>query len=588
MNATIMASEFSFLRFVLNLIKMRPWHYAGGILCVIILDAVDMLPALIVKEVTDKVQKNPHELNVLHYALMLIGCYLLISALRMGWRFLLMIPSRTMEGELRHRAYHKILNADFAEASKLKSGDVVSTLSQDLTNIRMFMGPGILVMFDSMAYLIFIPVTLFYILGSGAFWVLLPFVLLAAVVLIVQNPLEKAYSAVSDILGDISQYVYEEAQGARFFRAEGLIELRRRKYEMILRTLLGKQLEIAKWELGLDGTLQTVIQSSYLTVLILAWQGHGVMAQGLGALTVSLQLLDKLLWPLMSVTYVMNLYQGAKSGAKRYYEIDRLNLKTQGNKKLQKNLDHIKLRNLSASSPDGKVLLKNIDLEIHAGEHIALVGAVGSGKTVLLQTLAGLWEKRHLNFDEFTYNSIAFTDLNRTSLWEQLSFIPQTPQIFGQSLAINVSPNSPLKHELLWNSLEKADLSSDVRNFPEGLRTLVGEKGMNLSGGQKQRTLIARSFHSGAKLYLWDDAISALDPATERKIISSLRNIDPKSILILATHRLSSLKNFDRIVVMEKGQIVRMGSYEDIKRDHALFATLLKDEEERLKEPQWS
>ncbi len=583
------ADSFSFLRFVRRLVLKRPWHYAGGILSVIVLDAVDMLPALIVKEITDKVQQAPEELPILKYVLILAGCYFLIALLRLSWRFLLMIPSRTMERELRQEAYEKILQGDFARASRLKIGDVVSTLSQDIGNIRMFMGPGILVLFDSIAYLVFIPATLFYILGWGALWVLLPFVGLTIAVMVVHRPLEKGYGAVSDTLGDLSQYVFEESQGARFFRTEGLIELRRKKYDLILQGLFGKQLGIAKWELGLDGTLQTVIQSSYLTVLVLAWQGHGPMAQGLGTLTVSLQLLDKLLWPLMSVGYLMNLFQQARAGARRFAIIDELPLKIQGTREIESPLREIFIERLSARTPEAKTLLHEIDLKLKAGEHIALVGAVGSGKSVLLQTLAGLWEPNSLSFSRFTFDDISYHELNRRSLWRQLSFIPQTPQIFSRSLAMNISPHHPLEPNALWAALEKADLSTDVTLFPEGLNTIVGEKGMNLSGGQKQRTLIARSFHSGARLYLWDDAISALDPATERRVIEALRKLDPGAILVLATHRLSSLKNFDRILVLEEGRITREGSFEDIKRDHALFASLLRNEKEsQVKEPTWT
>lgn len=584
-----MSVNFSFFRFIWKLVLQRPWHYAGGILSVIVLDAVDMIPSLLIKGVTDKAQKSPNELNMLHYAGALVACYLLISILRLGWRFLLIIPARTIECELRQKSFDKILTSDFVQASQLKTGDVVSTLSQDLNSIRMFMGPAILVSFDSLAYFIFIPTTLFYILGWGALWVLLPFTLLILSVLLVHKPLEEAFGSVSDTLGDLSQYVADESQGARFFRAEGLIEIRRRRYEILLKSLLGRQLDISRWELVLDGSLQLVIQTSYLTVLILAWQGHGPMAQGLGALTVSLQLLDKLVWPLMSVSYLMNLYQQARTGARRLHEIEKLPLKVQGPAQLSSPLTKIEINDLSTKSTEGKYLLQGINLTVHKGEHIALVGGVGSGKTVLLQTLAGLWENHYLNYSKFNYNEIAFNELNRVSLANQLSYIPQTPQIFSQSLGMNISPNYPLVPNTLWASLEKADLSSDIILFPEGLGTLIGEKGLNLSGGQKQRTLIARSFHSRAKLYLWDDAISALDPATEKKIISSLRTLDPEAILILATHRLSSLKNFDRIFVMEDGKVIHSGSFDDIKQNHALFASLLRDEKENLaKEGAWT
>lgn len=581
-----MNDKFFFLKFLKEVIAKRRWSYIGGIISVILLDAVDMLPALIVKHVTDSVQKNPQEFNVIPYSIAFVGCYILISLLRLAWRFLLMIPSRYIEQELRQTAYDKLLHSNFVKTSHLKTGDVVSTLSQDLSNIRMFMGPGILVFFDSLAYLIFIPATLFYILGTGALWVLLPFTLLVLILAIVHRPLEQGFNAISDQLGDLSQYVYEETQGVRFFRAEGLIQIRRKKYDLLLQSLLGRQLGVTKWELGLDGTLQLVLQTSYFVILVLAWQGEGAMAQGLGALSISIQLLDKLTWPLMSIGYLMNLYQQANTGAKRLETIRSLPDKKIGNEKIESKVESITLKNLNVFSLDGVNLLENINLDLKRGEHVALVGSVGSGKTVLLQTLAGLWETDQLQYEEFKIGQTHYQNLDRQSYHRIISFIPQTPQIFSRTLGMNISPVHPFHHDKLWNALDKADLSVDVKRFPEGLSTQIGEKGMNLSGGQKQRTLIARSFHSEANIYLWDDSISALDPATEKKIIQTLRQIDPEAILVLATHRLSSLRDFDRIVVMDKGSITKIGSFSDIRRDHALFASLIQDEKEVQKAEQ--
>ncbi len=579
-------NDFSFIKFLKDVIAKKRWSYIGGVISVIILDAVDMLPALIIKEITDNVQTNPQEFEVLPYSLALVGCYILISLLRLAWRFLIMIPSRYIEQDLRQKAYDKLLSSNFIQTSHLKTGDVVSTLSQDLSNIRMFMGPGILVFFDSLAYIVFIPATLFYILGTGALWVLLPFTLLVLVVAIVHRPFEKGFTEISEELGGLSQFVYEETQGVRFFRAEGLIQMRRHKYDILLKSLLGKQLNVSKWELGLDGTLQLVLQSSYFAVLVLAWQGHGPMAQGLGALTVAIQLLDKLTWPLMSIGYLMNLFQQARTGAKRLHAINSLHDKKMGHEKVSGEIKNIKINQLNVNSIDGVNLLSDINLEIRNGEHIALVGAVGSGKTVLLQTIAGLWEPDQLMYETFKIADVDYKNIDRRSYHKLISYIPQTPQIFSRTLGMNISPVRPFILEKLWRALEKADLSTDVERFPEGLSTQIGEKGMNLSGGQKQRTLIARSFHSEARLYLWDDSISALDPVTEQKIIKTLRHIDPNAILILATHRLSSLKNFDRIVVLDKGTITKIGTFDDIRRDHALFATLMQDEQEVLKSEQ--
>lgn len=572
----------TFLPFAWRFIKRRPWAYVCGIVAVVLVDGVQMLPPLIIRRITNEAQQDPKLVNITQYAFWLVGCYLAISFLRMAWRFSLMIPSRAVERELRQESFDRLLQSDYAQASRLKVGDVVSTLSQDIANIRTFMGPGILVFFDTLAYLTFVPITLFWIVGPNAFWVLLPFSALLIAVWTVHGPLETGHEAVSNRLGDLSQYVYEEAQGAKFFRAEGLIELRRHKYDLLVQGLFKRQLGNAKWELGLDGTLQLVIQASYLVVLGLAARGRTEAATNLGTVAVSLQLLDKLIWPLWATSYLMELYQSAAAGAKRLTPVDSLPLKAQGARELARPLESVRLEGLSLQSAQGTALLHEIDLVLRPGMRVALVGEVGSGKSVLLQTLAGLWEPGSIRARHFAYGDVPFSELDRHSLWRQLSYIPQTPQIFGRSLAQNISPHLPLVESHLQSALDAADLAQDVALFPEGLRTSIGEKGLNLSGGQKQRTLIARSFHSGASLYLWDDAISALDPQTERKVIQNLHRLSPQAILLLATHRLSALSEFDLILVLEQGRVVRRGTLREIKRDHSLFSTLVRIEQEAL------
>lgn len=574
----------SFPLFILSLMKRRPWHYVGGIVSVIILDAIDMAPALIVKHITNEVQHRPAELDVVKFALLLVAAYFGISILRLTWRFCLMLPSRTLEKELRDEAYQKLLHANYNQVAQLKIGDVISTLSQDVSNIRMFMGPGVLIFFDSLAYVFFIPATLFYILGTAAFYVLAPFVVLALVVYRVQKPIEEGYQDISHQLGDLSQYIYEDASGSRFFRAEGLLEIRRHRYQLLLSKLLGRQLGITKWELGLDATLQSVIQTSYLTVLTLAFMGHGEMSQGLGVLTVSIQLLDKLLWPLMSFSYLMNLFQQARAGATRYQDIMALTHKTTGNIALDSMVHRIVVQNLSARSLEGKTLLSGVHFEANKGEHIALIGKVGSGKSLMLQILAGMWEIDFLSFTELSFNGHSFHQLKRQSLWNQLSYMPQTPQIFNRSLAGNISPIQFIDPQQIQVSLERADLAQDVKSFEQGVNTMIGEKGMNLSGGQKSRTLIARSFHAQAGLYLWDDSMSALDSVTERKILENLRQLHHDAILISATHRLSSLKYFDRIALFHEGTIVACGQLSEIK-NHPIYLEMEALQEEK---PTWT
>jgi ATP-binding cassette, subfamily B, multidrug efflux pump len=239
----------------------------------------------------------------------------------------------------------------------------------------------------------------------------------------------------------------------------------------------------------------------------------------------------------------------------------------------------IKVKNLSARSLEEKTLLHQIDFEAHKGEHIALIGKVGSGKSLMLQILAGMWEVDFLSFSELSYNGHSFHELKRQSLWNQLSYMPQTPQIFNRTLAGNISPIQFLNPQNIDTSLSLADLKQDLEHFSHGIKTMIGEKGMNLSGGQKSRTLIARSFHAEAGIYLWDDSMSALDSATEKKILENLRALHHDAILISATHRLSSLKYFDRIAIFHEGTIVALGKFDEIQ-NHPLYTEMLFKQQE--------
>ena len=200
------------------------------------------------------------------------------------------------------------------------------------------------------------------------------------------------------------------------------------------------------------------------------------------------------------------------------------------------------------------------------------MGSVAEGKTSLLKVLSGVYDKYEISDSaKMSINEIPYFDLDLNSYRRRLSYVPQEPVIFNNTLAMNISPIDIPDEARVWEALDHACLLEDVQEMPEGLNTYLGEKGINLSGGQKQRIAIARSFYSRAEVYFWDDTISALDVKTEKHVIDSVFKINQKAILILATHRISALKNFDVIYVLKDGKIIEQGNYDDLMKNKKWF-----------------
>ena len=482
--------------------------------------------------------------------------------------------SRDVEREQRESLYGFLLARPFAFYERQRVGDLMSRLGDDVGTVRMATGPGLMSFLQALSIL---PVTLGLMLHTS--WqltlaVMLPFSLLALGIYVigrwshlVQQKLQLAFSA-------LSTYSHETISGERVVQAFGLEEARVAQFSALSRRHAMLSMK------------QTVLFSSYaplaalitgVSMLVLvAYGGRLVVrnALGLGDLVAFTGFLTLLSWPMMSLGWAANLFQRAKAGQDRLNELTRSPeppLPPAEMIELPSVPAAIRLEGVSHRFETGRGL-GPLDLELAPGDSLAVVGGIGSGKTMLLQLLAGLREPQA---GAFLLDGAPLSHATIRRHWAGLGWVPQEAFLFSDTLRANLAMGRPEATEAeIWEIARVVALDDLIRRLPEGLDTVVGERGVILSGGERQRTALARALLRRPRLLLLDDSLSAVDAETESRILENLRAVLGASTLVLATHRVFVAETCARVLVLEEGRAVQLGTPEALAERDGAFARL--------------
>jgi ATP-binding cassette subfamily C protein len=279
--------------------------------------------------------------------------------------------------------------------------------------------------------------------------------------------------------------------------------------------------------------------------------------------------------PVQDILSIQYSYSTANAAIDRLNKILQLNVEKNGSKQLNKinNGINIVLENVSFSYNESKKVLENISLSINAGEKIALIGASGSGKTTLAQVIATFYTKQS---GEIHYNNISVDEIDKQSLRDELFLVLQMPILFNNTLKFNITMGRDISDEKIFKALEIAQLKETVEKMENGLDTIVGKHGIRLSGGQRQRLSIARMIISNPSIVIFDESTSALDVHTEAKLFNALESILKEKTVITIAHRLSTVKNANKIYVLDNGKIVQSGSHEELEDEEGHYLEFIK------------
>jgi ATP-binding cassette subfamily B protein len=573
------------------LIKYK-WYLILGTLFTIISNLFGILPAQLVRYALDLVKDTldvyflfkgsslqPNLYDVFAFTILLFGILILVMALLKGvFLFLvrqtLIVMSRHIEFDLKNEIYAHYQTLPLSFYRRNNTGDLMARISEDVNKVRMYVGPSIMYGINLITLFILVISYMVSVNAKLSFYVLLPLPVLSISIYYVNSIIMKRSEALQKQLSSVSTYVQESFSGIRVIKAF----VREREQ---IRNFITQSNDYRNKSLSLtlvDSLFYPfiVILVGLSNVLIVYVGGHEIMAGRLtpGNITEFILYVGMLTWPVMALGWTTSQIQRAAASQVRINEF----LHTKTDLVSKKNLQHdiqgeISFKDISFVYPDtGIQALKHFTLNVKAGETVAILGTTGSGKSTVANLLTRLYDPTE---GRILIDGIELKDYNLQSLRGQMGYVPQDVFLFSDSIAQNVAFGATnMSFEQIEKATKDADLYANIIDFPEGFETRVGERGITLSGGQKQRLSIARAIARNPKILILDDCLSAVDTQTENTILTNLQRIMQDRTSVIISHRVSSAKLADFILVLDEGQVVEQGTHSELVEQNGIYKGL--------------
>jgi len=558
------------------------WRLLPGVLFVIISNLFAVLPAQVIRIAFDLVNENialfrlfngfnRQELisKIFGQSLLFFGVIVLILALIRGlflffMRQTIILMSRHIEYDLKNEIYLHYQKLSMAFYRRNNTGDLMNRVTEDVSRVRMYLGPGIMYTINTIVLFILVIISMFNVNTRLTVFSLLPLPILAITIYYVHSMINHRSEKIQEQLSSLSSFVQETFSGIRVIKAYVREDDIRRKFNIESENYKSHSMSLVQIQaLFYPMMLLLVGLSTIITVYI---GGVEVINGNIssGNIAEFILYVNQLTFPVMSLGWVTSLIQRAAASQKRINEF--LNTNPEINSLLGEKTElqgNVTFKNVSFKYPDtGIQAIKNISFEVKNGEFLAIIGRTGSGKSTIANLLMRMYDADN---GQILLDGKPIGRLDIQHFRQQIGFVPQEVFLFSETIynniAFGITEAAPGKVEM---AAKNAAVFENIMEFGKGFQTLIGERGITLSGGQKQRLSIARAIIKEPQILIFDDCLSAVDTKTEEEILSNLSNLMKNKTSILIAHRISTIKNADRILVMDNGEIVEQGTHTNL------------------------
>jgi ATP-binding cassette subfamily B protein len=573
------------MRPLLPYLKRYRWGFVFGTFCVVMSNGAWAGLPRVIGQAAQSLEGGvtSHKLLVFTIEVLVLagvrGIFLFLT------RWVVIGISRDIEFDLRNDLFAHLETLSYSYYQRMRTGDIMARVTNDLNAVRMLMGPAIMYSANT---LVFTAAALWFMVHNSPRLTLYAFLPLPIVSVTIQyfgRRIHERFERIQAMFSDISARAQENFSGARVVRAYVQEEAEIASFETANQEYVARSLKLVRLMGMLWPTLELMLG---LAMVLVLWMGGREVLAGrmqIGAFTAFNIYMMQLTFPIIALGWVVNIFQRGTASLVRLNEIlqEQPAIKDEPAASDRVVQGEIEFRGLSFEY-EGKSVLHNLNLRIPAGSSMAIVGPTGSGKSTLVSLIPRIYDAAP---GMVLLDGRPIREYSLASLRSSVGFVPQETFLFSDRIRENIALGvESATDQEIYDAADAANIAADIEGFPDGYQTMVGERGITLSGGQKQRAAIARALIRNPRILILDDALSSVDTHTEDKILNHLREVMQGRTTIFISHRVSTVRNADRIAVLHDGKIVELGTHDELLSLNGYYSDLYNKQllEEELAE----